>query len=60
VVIPSYRQDFAGRTLRENYRMARIFISHSGRDNEAAARIKTWLRGQGFETLFLDFDKHAG
>jgi hypothetical protein len=40
--------------------MARIFISHSGRDNEAAARIKTWLKEQGFETLFLDFDKHAG
>ena len=40
--------------------MARIFISHSGQDNEAAARIMTWLKSQGFETTFLDFDKHAG
>ena len=40
--------------------MARIFISHSSRDNEPAARIKAWLNEQGFETPFLDFDKHAG
>lgn len=40
--------------------MARVFISHSSRDNEAAARIKTWLHEQGFEAPFLDFDKHAG
>ena len=40
--------------------MARVFISHSSRDNEPAARIKVWLSNQGFETPFLDFDKHAG
>jgi len=40
--------------------MARVFISHSSRDNESAARIKTWLAEQGFETPFLDYDKHAG
>ena len=40
--------------------MARVFISHSSRDNEPAARIKSWLQAQGFETPFLDFDKHAG
>jgi hypothetical protein len=40
--------------------MARVFISHSSRDNEPAARIKAWLRQQGFDTPFLDFDKHAG
>jgi len=40
--------------------MARVFISHSSRDNELAERIKTWLGEQGFETPFLDFDKHAG
>jgi WD40 repeat protein len=40
--------------------MARVFISHSSRDNEPAARIKTWLAEQGFETPFLDYDKHAG
>ena len=40
--------------------MARVFISHSSRDVEPAARIKVWLGEQGFETPFLDFDKHAG
>ena len=41
-------------------RMARIFISHSSRDDDAAARMKTWLASQGFETAFLDFDKTSG
>ena len=40
--------------------MARIFISHSSRDNEAAARLKAWLASQGFETTFLDFDEDGG
>lgn len=40
--------------------MARVFISHSSRDKEPAARIKAWLSEQGFETPFLDYDKHAG
>lgn len=40
--------------------MARVFISHSSRDNEAAARMKAWLEAQNFEAPFLDFDKHAG
>ena len=40
--------------------MARVFLSHSSRDNEAAARMKAWLEGQHFEAPFLDFDKHSG
>lgn len=40
--------------------MARVFISHSSRDGESASRIKHWLAQQGFETPFLDFDKHSG
>lgn len=40
--------------------MARVFISHSSRDNEPAARMKAWLEQQGFDAPFLDFDKHAG
>ena len=40
--------------------MARVFLSHSSRDNASAARIKTWLIEQGFDVPFLDFDKHAG
>jgi len=40
--------------------MARIFISHSSRDEEVAAGMKAWLGRQGFETTFLDFDKVTG
>lgn len=40
--------------------MAHIFISHSSRDNEPAARLVTWLRSVGMTEVFLDFDKHAG
>jgi hypothetical protein len=40
--------------------MARIFLSHSSRDNVAAAELKAWLDGQGFAPAFLDFDKHSG
>ena len=37
--------------------MARIFISHSGRDNECAGELRAWLGGLGFEAPFLDIDK---
>jgi hypothetical protein len=40
--------------------MSRIFISHSSRDGEQAARLLTWLHANGFVETFLDFDKHAG
>jgi predicted chitinase len=40
--------------------MARVFLSHSSRDNGAAAELKSWLDGQGFAPAFLDFDKHSG
>ena len=40
--------------------MARVFLSHSSRDNASAGRIKAWLEQQGFDAPFLDFDKHAG
>lgn len=40
--------------------MARVFLSHSSRDNAAAVEFKTWLDGQGFAPAFLDFDKHSG
>jgi WD40 repeat protein len=40
--------------------MARIFISHSSHDDEAAAQMKAWLTSQGFETAFLDFDRATG
>jgi hypothetical protein len=40
--------------------MARIFISHWSRDNDAADRMKAWLASQGFENAFLDKDKTTG
>ena len=40
--------------------MARIFISHSSRDNDAADLMKAWLASQGFENAFLDKDKTTG
>lgn len=40
--------------------MARVFLSHSSRDNAAAAVLKAWLDEQGFAPAFLDFDKHSG
>jgi hypothetical protein len=40
--------------------MARVFLSHSSRDNATAAELKAWLDGQGFAPAFLDFDKHSG
>jgi hypothetical protein len=40
--------------------MARIFISHSSVDNEAATRMKAWLASLGFELAFLDKDKTTG
>ncbi|MCY1669023.1 toll/interleukin-1 receptor domain-containing protein [Rhizobium sp. SL86] len=40
--------------------MARIFISHSSLDNEAAADLKLWLESKGFQQTFLDFDKDSG
>ena len=40
--------------------MARIFISHSSRDNDAADLMKAWLASQGFENAFLDKDPTTG
>jgi WD40 repeat protein len=40
--------------------VAHIFISHSSRDGEQAARLLDWLHANGFDQTFLDFDKHAG
>ncbi len=40
--------------------MSRIFISHSSRDEEPAARMKAWLASQGVENTFLDKDKTTG
>ena len=40
--------------------MARVFISHSSRDAQAALWISEWLHQNGYDAPFLDFDKHIG
>jgi TPR repeat protein len=40
--------------------LAAIFISHSSRDSEQANSIRAWLAKDGYEQVFLDFDKHSG
>ena len=40
--------------------MARVFISHSSRDNNHAADIKKHLGKEGIDTVFLDIDEHSG
>jgi WD40 repeat protein len=40
--------------------MSHIFISHSSRDTEQAARLLACLHAHGFVETFLDFDEHAG
>jgi tetratricopeptide (TPR) repeat protein len=40
--------------------MASLFISHSSKDQEAAARVRDRLRAEGFHALFVDFDPDQG
>jgi predicted AAA+ superfamily ATPase len=40
--------------------MARVFISHASKDAEEATCLLKWLQKQGFDGVFLDFDKYAG
>ena len=40
--------------------MSGIFISHSSRDREAAGAMAKRLRGEGYQSLFLDFDPADG
>jgi TPR repeat protein len=40
--------------------MAAIFISHSSRDDTLANEVRALLAKDGYEQVFLDFDKHSG
>lgn len=40
--------------------MARLFISHSSVDDAAALALAGWLRREGFDDYFLDFDVEQG
>ena len=42
------------------YQVSSIFLSHSSRDDEAAAEVKAWLEGEGHRSIFLDFDPAQG
>jgi energy-coupling factor transporter ATP-binding protein EcfA2 len=37
-----------------------LFISHSSRDAPKTAELAAWLRAEGFQALFVDFDPDAG
>ena len=40
--------------------MSRIFLSHSSKDNFEAVAIRDWLKGEGFDEIFLDLDPETG
>jgi hypothetical protein len=40
--------------------MAAIFISHSSRDDTLADEVRALLAKDGYEQVFLDFNKHTG
>jgi hypothetical protein len=40
--------------------MARIFLSHSSRDNPQAVALRDWLTAEGWDDLFLDLDPSRG
>ena len=40
--------------------MARVFISHSSRDNETAAKVTARLASKGIDKVFLDIDEKTG
>jgi len=37
-----------------------IFISHSGRENDVAIKVRDWLRAQGWADIFIDLDPASG
>src|SRR3984893_7416802 len=40
--------------------MARLFISHSSRNNDTAIRLQDWLAKNGWDDVFLDLDPERG
>jgi TIR domain len=40
--------------------MARIFLSHSAKDNFEAIALKDWLAAEGWNDVFLDLDPERG
>jgi Tol biopolymer transport system component len=40
--------------------MSRLFISHSSQNNAEAAVLRDWLAAEGWDDIFLDFDRDQG
>src|SRR4051794_4450146 len=40
--------------------MARLFISHSSRNNDKAIEVRDWLAANGWDDVFLDLDPERG
>src|ERR1700749_1792954 len=40
--------------------MARLFISHSSRNNDKAIAVRDWLAANGWNDVFLDLDPERG
>jgi hypothetical protein len=40
--------------------MARLFISHSSRNNDMAIQVRDWLAANGWDDVFLDLDPERG
>jgi hypothetical protein len=40
--------------------MARLFISHSSRNNDRAVQVRDWLAANGWDDIFLDLDPERG
>ena len=40
--------------------MSRIFLSHSSEDNAQALALRDWLKGEGWDDVFLDLDPEHG
>src|SRR5215475_13216177 len=40
--------------------MARLFISHSSRNNDKAIEVRDWLAKNGWNDVFLDLDPERG
>jgi WD40 repeat protein len=44
----------------DGYSMARLFISHSSRNNAKAIEVRDWLAANGWDDVFLDLDPERG
>jgi formylglycine-generating enzyme required for sulfatase activity len=40
--------------------VSRIFLSHSSQDNAQALALRDWLKGEGWDDVFLDLDPERG